>query len=183
MTRVIAGEFRGRRLATGTGRADGRRPTADRTKTILFDLLGPLGDVDAALDLFAGSGGLGIEALSRGVTHVSFVEHDRREVGVLRRNLATLGVEDRSTVWGRDVYTVLARSDRAWPLVLADPPYGRGELDRLTAALRDRVTGRVVLEHAEDEDPGDAPTGFVRVRRRPVGRTVLSILEPEGRTE
>ena len=123
--RVVAGSFGGRRLSAPRGR--GTRPTADRVREALFSMLG---DVSGArvLDLYAGSGALGIEALSRGALSALFVESDPRAVTVIRRNLAQLGAEGE--VRRQDVVRFLRadRSERpasptAFDLVFCDPPY------------------------------------------------------------
>ena len=106
MLRVIAGELRGRRLATPEGNAT--RPTGDRVRESLFDLLGPGQGGARVLDLFAGSGALGIEALSRGAAHAVFVERDRDALRVLRANLAALALSGRSTVVAGDAFA-------SWP--------------------------------------------------------------------
>ncbi len=119
--RVIAGRFGGRRLAAPPGR--GTRPTSDRVREALFSILGPLDD-EAVLDLYAGSGALGIEALSRGARSVVFVERDPRALAVLRGNLATVGAEGE--VRRGDVLAALrdARErGETYDLVLCDPPY------------------------------------------------------------
>jgi 16S rRNA (guanine966-N2)-methyltransferase len=119
--RVIAGRFGGRRLAAPPGR--GTRPTSDRVREALFSILGPL-DGETVLDLYAGSGALGIEALSRGARSVVFVERDPRALAVLRGNLATVGAEGE--VRRGDVLAALrdARErGETYDLVLCDPPY------------------------------------------------------------
>lgn len=116
--RVVAGEFKGRRLVAPRGART--RPTADRVREALFSILG---DVSGArvLDLFAGSGALGIEALSRGAASVEFVESDRRAVTAIQRNLAAVGVS--ATVRAQDALRFLGRSGGPYDLVFCDPPY------------------------------------------------------------
>jgi len=116
--RVVAGEFRGRRLAAPRGART--RPTADRVREALFSMLG---DVSGArvLDLYAGSGALGIEALSRGAESAVFVERDPRAAAVIERNLTSLGLEQE--VLRQDVVRFLARSPGTFDLVFCDPPY------------------------------------------------------------
>jgi 16S rRNA (guanine(966)-N(2))-methyltransferase RsmD len=118
--RVVAGLYRGRRLEAPPGRST--RPTADRVREALFSILGP-GAVDDArvLDLFAGSGALGIEALSRGAREAVFVDSDARAVAAVRRNLEAVGVDAR--VHRRDAFEWLAAEPGTFALVFVDPPY------------------------------------------------------------
>jgi len=118
--RVVAGEYGGRRLQAPAGRAT--RPTADRVREALFSMLGDVSG-DRVLDLYAGSGALGIEALSRGAGQADFVDSARSAVDVIRRNLAELGLE--GTVHRRDALSWLAQAGggRSYDLVFCDPPY------------------------------------------------------------
>jgi 16S rRNA (guanine966-N2)-methyltransferase len=120
--RVVAGEYAGRRLTAPRG---GRiRPTADRVREALFSVLGPLEGL-RVLDLFAGSGALGIEALSRGARDATFVDSHPAAVRAIRENLARLGAE-RARVFRADVPSFLhgaARHEEVWDLALCDPPY------------------------------------------------------------
>ena len=116
--RVVAGEFKGRRLHTARGSRT--RPTSDRVREALFSMLG---DVSGArvLDLYAGSGALGIEALSRGAESAVFVERDQAALAALRRNLDAVGA--RAEVRRQDVVRFLARPKGTFDLVFCDPPY------------------------------------------------------------
>ena len=127
--RVVAGEFRGRRLQAPRGRST--RPTADRVREALFSMLG---DVSGArvLDLYAGSGALGIEALSRGAASAVFVERDAAAVAAIRRNLETVGA-GAADVRRQDVLRFLAAATDRFNLVFADPPYDSAP--RLAAPL------------------------------------------------
>lgn len=149
--RVIAGAARGRRLKTLRSRAV--RPTADRVKEAIFSMLGSRVDLGGlrVLDLYAGSGALGIEAISRGAAHCTFVERDRAVAQVLRQNLAACGFVEQSRVVVGPIAAVIGRIERPFDLVLLDPPYADraaqsvlGQLDRggLVAA-----GGFVVIEH------------------------------------
>jgi 16S rRNA (guanine(966)-N(2))-methyltransferase RsmD len=175
--RVIAGTLGGRRLTAPRGRAT--RPTSDRVREALFMSLEPLHGL-RVVDLYAGSGALGIEALSRGAEHADFVESDRNTLTALRGNLEQLGLTGQARVWPLDLPRGLARLGEPLAradLVLADPPYGGDEARAVLAALArmalpDHV--RVVVEHhgkdAIEERWGD----LVRVRQRRYGETVVS---------
>ena len=130
--RVIAGEFKGRRLHTARGSRT--RPTADRVREALFSMLG---DVSGArvLDLFAGSGALGIEALSRGAESALFVERDRRALAALRRNLEAVGAD--ADVRSQDVLRFLASPAGTFDLVFCDPPYD--DAPRVAAPLSEAL--------------------------------------------
>lgn len=139
--RVIAGTHGGRRLKAPPGRTT--RPTSDRVREALFSMLGPL-DGERVLDLFAGTGALGIEALSRGAASAVFVERDARAAAVLRENLASLAIgADRAELRRGEAVAALrtaAERDELYDLVLIDPPYGDaarlgGELPALLAPL------------------------------------------------
>ena len=130
--RVIAGEFKGRRLRTPRGSRT--RPTADRVREALFSMLG---DVSGArvLDLYAGSGALGIEALSRGAESALFVERDQQALAALRRNLEAVGAN--AEVRRQDVLRFLARPEGTFDLVFSDPPYD--DAPRLAAPLSEAL--------------------------------------------
>src|SRR5919206_4033417 len=124
MARIVAGTLGGRRLTAPPGRDT--RPTSDRVREALFSILGPVDGADV-LDLFAGSGALGLEALSRGAAHATFVESDREACRTINRNLDKLGLEN-ATVLCQNVLTALradARTGSRYDLVLLDPPYRR----------------------------------------------------------
>lgn len=133
--RIVAGEWRGRKLVAPKGEAT--RPTADRTRETLFNMLasrlGSFEDLRVA-DLFAGSGALGLEALSRGAAHCQFVEQDAEALKAIRANIATLDARDRADVRAGSVMA-LASVQQPLDLILLDPPYGTGAgavaLDRL----------------------------------------------------
>jgi len=179
--RVIAGKFRGRRLK---GPAHpGLRPTSARVRKALFDIIGPRVTGARILDLFAGTGSLGIEALSRGAASVAFVECDRRAVMLLRANLAALGLGAAETEVIRapvaEALPRLAALGDRYNLVLADPPYETGLVNRTLAALVDgrhlAPGGLVVIEHRAGEDL-TAPPGMMLLDRRRYGDTGLSFL-------
>jgi 16S rRNA (guanine966-N2)-methyltransferase len=169
--RVVAGEFRGRRLAAPRGTRT--RPTADRVREALFSMLG---DVSGArvLDLYAGSGALGIEALSRGADSAVFVERDPRAVAAIERNLASLGLEE--PVLRQDAVRFLERSERVFDLVFCDPPYDSAS--RLAGPLAERLPGltsedaRIVTE-SDKRMPLELP--FPLITERTYGDTRIAI--------
>jgi 16S rRNA (guanine966-N2)-methyltransferase len=144
MLRIIAGELGGRRLRAPSGQRT--RPTAERVREALFSILGPPPPGATALDLYAGSGALGIEALSRGVERAVFVEQDRTVSRVLQGNLHDLGLKRRARVLTRPVLPTLRTpsllaEEGPFFFIFADPPYKSGEL----AALLSLVPGGTLL--------------------------------------
>lgn len=172
--RVISGSVRGRRLVTPEGPTT--RPTPDRVREATFNALGSLGAVvDASvLDLFAGSGALGIEALSRGAAQVTFVDHDRTAVRAVEANLATCGLTERARVVASPVDRFLAAAqERRWDLALIDPPYAHSDdawLDLLEALPADLA----VLESDRAVEP---PFGWEVLRSKRYGITHVVIAE------
>jgi 16S rRNA (guanine966-N2)-methyltransferase len=134
VTRIVAGSAGGRRLAVPPG--ERTRPTSDRAREALFATLSGLVDLDGArvLDLYAGSGAVGLEAVSRGAAHALLVDADARAAAVARDNARTLGLQDRVTVRRDRVERVLAGDPEPHDLVFADPPYALGD-DELGAVL------------------------------------------------
>ena len=180
--RVIAGEFRGRRLVAPAGLET--RPSASRLREALFSALGRVVVGVRVVDLFAGSGALGIESLSRGAAHATFVDSDTRALAAVRRNLDALGLgPDRATVVRLDAWRWIERFDPATPgprVVLADPPYAEDAAGRLLPrAARWVQSGALdafVLEHPARTEVGlEDPA--IRVRTRVHGRGAFTIVE------
>jgi 16S rRNA (guanine(966)-N(2))-methyltransferase RsmD len=173
--RIIAGEFKGRKLGTPTW--EGLRPTSDKLRETLFNILAPRLPGATVLDGFAGTGAVGLEALSRGAAHVVFVERDRKAAALIARNAAACKAEGRYTIECGDVATELRHNGAAFDLILLDPPYDYVDvLDVLRAAAgRLRPEGLVVLERATRRDP-EVPESLVRVRDATSGDSTLTFL-------
>ncbi|EAQ30484.1 N6-adenine-specific methylase [Erythrobacter sp. NAP1] len=177
--RVIAGEWRGRKLVAPKG--DATRPTADRTRETLFSMLtsrlGSFEDLRVA-DLFAGSGALGLEALSRGAAHCLFVEQERGALDAIRSNISALDCRSRTQVDAGSVMSLRAAKEPC-DLILADPPYrtGAGEvaLDRLLRLGWIGDATWIALETAFDEEP--EIKGFSVDVSRKVGKARLTLLQ------
>ena len=177
--RVIGGSFKGRRLKTPVW--EGVRPTSDKLRGTLFNIVQPRIDGARVLDGFAGTGAMGIEALSRGAAHVTFIERDRRAVALIRANLAVCGVEQGYTIECGDVASVLRRSpqDRQFDLVLLDPPYDADPgtvLSTLEAAADVmHADSLLILERARRRD-ADVPAPLLRVRDVVSGDSALTFM-------
>ncbi len=176
--RVIAGTLAGRRLKSVD--IPGLRPTTDRVRESIFNILENRIDFEGmkVLDLFAGTGALGIEAISRGALRCDFVEINRRAVTVIAENLRDLGIDDRGSVVQRDALKFISGSDTVYDLVFADPPYASTVFDRLVQDLftlgRIRREGLLVLEHGGFMKGSDRGSAVV-VTRRTFGDTGVTI--------
>ena len=172
--RVIAGELKGRRLAAPDW--PGLRPTSDRLRETLFNVLAPRIGGARFLDGYAGTGAVGIEALSRGAAHVTFVEHDRRAQALIETNLAHCGVKDRYAIIRAGFRGTAERLDGPFDILFLDPPYGAVELAEALGAAEPLVTGSalLIIEHAK-RDTGPAAVGaLTRTRELAQGDSVLS---------
>ncbi|HXY62941.1 MAG TPA: 16S rRNA (guanine(966)-N(2))-methyltransferase RsmD [Mycobacterium sp.] len=182
MTRIIGGVAGGRRIAVPPR---GTRPTTDRVRESLFNIVTARRNLNgmSVLDLYAGSGALGLEALSRGAASALFVESDRRAAAVLERNIATLGL--RGATLGRATVTAVLAAGTAAPvdLVLADPPYDVETADVYTVlgALTTHGWAKegtlVVVERAAGSIPLSWPTGWHPWQHRVYGDTRLELAE------
>jgi 16S rRNA (guanine966-N2)-methyltransferase len=179
VTRIVAGTAGGRRLVVPP---KGTRPTSERVREALFNALEVASDLTDArvLDLYAGSGALGFEALSRGAAEVVFVESDRKAVDVLRRNVTTVGLRGAVVRAGTVESVLAAPAERAFDVIVADPPYAAVDNDRLAAVLAAVVVGGwlagdglLVVERASRDGAPAWPAGLTGTRTRRYGDTTL----------
>ena len=172
--RVVAGELRGRRINAPKGKKT--RPTTDKAREATFNALGSINAVIGArvLDAFAGSGALGIEALSRGAVHCTFIERDREALEALRENIATLGLADRSTVIRGDAL-VYANTVPEATLILADPPYEFASWPELLDCARAALVVAESNRELEAEIAQCADWQVVRSKR--YGRAYVSFIQ------
>ncbi|HEY2907878.1 MAG TPA: 16S rRNA (guanine(966)-N(2))-methyltransferase RsmD [Vicinamibacterales bacterium] len=179
--RVIAGSLKGRRLSAPTW--DGVRPTSDKLRETLFNVLAPRIAGACVFDGYAGTGAVGIEALSRGAAWATFVDDDRRAEALIARNLAHCGVAGGYAIIRASVEHAFdgvssSRDSGAFDIVFLDPPYAlddvrvAGVLERAAAVLASE--GIVVLEHARKRTPPDAPS-LARTRVIPSGDSALTV--------
>lgn len=183
--RVIGGLARGRRLAAPRGRET--RPTSEYLREVLFDLLAHEVAGSTFLDLYAGTGAVGIEALSRGAARAVFVEHNRSALAMLRRNLETSGFRDRAEVAPMEVGQFLRRAasgSRQFDLIFLDPPYQRTEAAAALGVIGSTgllaPTGLVILERSTKSDPVRTPGGLLRIREVRRGMAVLTLYRREA---
>lgn len=186
--RIIAGRFRGRRLA-GLGKGDEAarlRPTPDRVRESLFSMLGHRTDLEGAraLDLFAGTGALGLEALSRGAARAVFVESGRVAQDLIARNIELTGAGGEAALLRRDATRPGPCPEPPFDLVFLDPPYGRGLGERaLAAAARGGWIAPGALIAWEEEAAMAPPAGFALEETRRFGTSHLTLLRFAGEAE
>ncbi len=167
--RIIAGSARGRRLAGPRGAVT--RPPTDRMKEGLFSALGDVVDGAVVIDLYAGTGSFGLEALSRGATSATFVERDRQALRALRLNIATVALGGAVIVG--DVESVLRREEGPFSLAFVDPPYALPT--ESVAAVLETLAGRleqgadVIVHRRRDQEPTSVPGTLLVVKRRRYG--------------
>jgi len=180
--RIIAGSLRGRRLHTPGGLDT--RPTADSMKETLYNVLGNAVRGASVAALYAGSGNLGLEALSRGAAHAVFVEKSPAALAVLRQNIAALGVGSQVQVVPGDALRYLETTlAHRFDIVIADPPYALGVEDQLleSAAAKTSGQGWFVLQHGKQWAAPDSAPGWSRLRPRRFGVTVIDFFLREER--
>jgi 16S rRNA (guanine966-N2)-methyltransferase len=181
--RIISGTSKGRKLVTPKDLS--LRPTSDRVKESIFNILRGQTEGRVVLDLFAGTGNLGIEALSRGAKKVIFVEKERRAIRLIQKNLAQFSLREQSEVLPVDANRaigILKQRGNIMDLIFMDPPYEQGLIERTLRKLnshpifhRDSV---LVVERHRREFFSATVFGWNLVRQRQMGETVISILTP-----
>jgi 16S rRNA (guanine966-N2)-methyltransferase len=181
--RIISGTSKGRRLVTQRGQA--LRPTSDRVKESIFNILGGEVEGKSVLDLFAGTGNLGIEALSRGAKRALFVEKGRQALQLIQKNLLQCGMEGRAEILPKDVNRaigMLNRKGEAFDLILMDPPYEKGLIRKTLMKLNSQKIYHkdsiLVIEHGRREPIPDIVEGWNLTRQRKIGDTLISFLIP-----
>jgi 16S rRNA (guanine966-N2)-methyltransferase len=183
LMRIISGVSKGRKLATPKNQTI--RPTSDRVKESIYNILGDRVKGKVVLDLFAGTGNLGIEALSRGATKALFVEKGRQALRLIQKNLSQSGMARQSEILPMDVSRaigILNRRKESFDLILMDPPYEKGLIQKTLLKLRlQRIDHRdsiLVIEHDRREPIPEVLEGWILFRQRRIGDTMISFLTP-----
>jgi 16S rRNA (guanine966-N2)-methyltransferase len=181
--RIISGMSKGRKLATP--KSQSLRPTSDRVKESIFNVLGEEIEGGVVLDLYAGTGNLGIESLSRGAKKVIFVEKGRHALGLIQRNLAQFGLEEKSEILPIDANRaigILNQRGEYFDLIFIDPPYEKGLIEKTLTKLdshqiyhRDSL---LVIEHHRRELLPPLLNRWNLIRQRQMGDTMMSFLTP-----
>ncbi len=179
--RIIGGEWRGRKLRFADG--EGLRPTTDRVRETLFNWLAPRIQGARCLDLFAGSGALGLEALSRGAAEVIFVDTNPAAITTLKENLALLKVENAEVIRG-DGLNYLQGNSRQFDVVFLDPPFRRDLLQPALKLLAEQgwlaKGARLYLELESEESLPELPTGWELLRSKEAGQVAYHLVAVAG---
>jgi len=181
--RIISGTSKGRKLVTP--RSQSLRPTSDRVKESMFNILQDDIVGKVVLDLFAGTGNLGIEALSRGAKKTIFVEKGRQALRLIQRNLTQFGLESQSEILPKDANRaigILKQKGESFDLILMDPPYEKGLIQRTLMKLNSypiyHKDSILVIEHDRREPLSTVMDGWNLIRQRRIGDTLISFLTP-----
>jgi 16S rRNA (guanine966-N2)-methyltransferase len=180
--RVVSGSCKGRVLKAVPGMTT--RPTTDKVKEAIFNMIGPYFTGGVGLDLFGGSGGLGIEALSRGFDKMIFVDRDGKAIQTIKDNLAVCHLEDRAEVYRNDAERALKavkKREMVFDLILLDPPYKAQKLETLIKTIDEQQLlskkGIIVAEHDNEANLPDQIGSFLKVKFEVYGITAISIYQ------
>ncbi|WP_223066726.1 16S rRNA (guanine(966)-N(2))-methyltransferase RsmD [Paenibacillus caui] len=183
--RVISGSARGRALKAVPGM--GTRPTTDKVKEAIFSIIGPYFEGGNVLDLFAGTGGLGIEALSRGMTKGIFVDLEYKAIETVKHNLKQAGFSDKAEVYKNEAeraLRALAKREIGFDLVFLDPPYRLKHGDKLMLQMEElglvSIGTAIVLEYESSYEYPETVGGFTLTRKAVYGETAVSIYRYEA---
>ncbi|RSD28132.1 16S rRNA (guanine(966)-N(2))-methyltransferase RsmD [Mesobacillus subterraneus] len=186
--RVVSGELKGRSLKAVPGTST--RPTTDKVKESLFNMIGPYFNGGLGLDLFAGSGGLGIEALSRGLDKVIFVDREGKAIHVVNENLKSVGLEDRAEVYRNDAVRALKairKRELVFNYIFLDPPYKKQQLVKLLEMISDEklinAEGIIVCEHASDISLPEEVGSLIQTRSEKYGIIGITLFKLVGEDE
>ena len=173
--KIIGGEFKGRTLKTPKNSAT--RPTTSLVRGALFNICQSILEGARCLDLFAGSGALGIEALSRGANFALFIEKDRKALDALRQNVRDFGIEKKSLIIPGDVFTRLEHLQEQFDLITADPPYGEKTYEKLLTIITEKkllsLKGQLFIETASSSKLPEETDSLHKASSRQYGKTVL----------
>ena len=180
--RVIAGEFKGRQISAVRG--DNTRPTTDKIKENVFNIMGQFFEGGCVLDLFAGSGNLGIEALSRGMDHAVFIDKNVNAIRVIKENITRLKLQPRAEIYRNDAFkalTTLSKKNDKFDLIFLDPPYGKVSITELIAMIMNNDllndNGLIMCEYSEGIEIVYDVSSLKELRHELYGSVEILILE------
>ena len=176
--RVISGKARGRKLVSLDGLLT--RPTTDRVKESIFNIISPYIPAKRVLDLFAGSGALGVEALSRGSVHCTFVEANKDAMAIVKKNIELTRTEDCSATVLGDALSFLTRCTEGFDVIFLDPPYNTGLLQKAVALIKEKnLLNEDGIILCESEVGGEEPSKDVyeTIKQAKYGKTTVFVLK------
>ncbi|WP_075981038.1 16S rRNA (guanine(966)-N(2))-methyltransferase RsmD [Bacillus massilinigeriensis] len=178
--RVVSGDFKGKALKAVPGSST--RPTTDKVKEAIFNIIGPYFDGGIALDLFAGSGGLGIEALSRGVEKAIFIDRDGKAIQVIWENIKNCGLDERVEVYRNDsdrALKAIVKRELSFDYIFLDPPYKKQQLEKIIGIIDKnkllQKNGVIVCEHSSDITMPTQIGDFNKTKHETYGIIAISI--------
>ena len=175
--RIITGEYKGRRLETP--KDNSVRPTSDKVKEAIFSIIAFDVAESVCVDLFAGTGNLGLEALSRGAQRCYFGDKSRESIALVRRNVNSCGAQEKSIILLGEYQKVLSSLKEQADLFFLDPPYRKGLMidciEKIAQGGLLRQNGLIVAEHSKDEVLPDIISGFSKLKERKYGTIIISI--------
>ncbi len=181
--RVVSGKWKGRQLKAVPGM--NTRPTTDKVKEAVFNIIGPYFDGGLALDLFGGSGSLGIEAISRGMDKAIFVDKDGKAIQTIKQNVEAFDLSEQVEIYRNDALralNALKKREIKFDLILLDPPYKKHHLEELIHKISEyellSPTGLIMAEHSNDVKLPEDMGNFIRTRQEDYGLTVISVYRP-----
>jgi 16S rRNA (guanine966-N2)-methyltransferase len=183
--RVVAGSKKGHRLQAVPGKET--RPTVDKVKESIFNMIGPYFDGGLVLDLYAGTGGLGIEALSRGAERCIFIDANRKAIQVIFQNLEMTHLREQAEVYRNDAdraLKVLMKRELAFDIVLLDPPYAEQKIESQIAIMQDHgllaPKAVIVAEHDAGDELPEQIGSVTKIKEVTYGQTTVTIYQNEG---
>lgn len=180
MLRVISGKYKSRKLKEV--KTDTTRPTTDKNKEVLFNTLGQYFTGGRVLDLFAGSGALGIEALSRGFDYAEFIDNNYQAINVIKDNLKTLNIgSDEAKAYKMDAYGYLNKTKIKYDLILVDPPYKAGKYEEILSLVSSRQLldsdGIIVLESDKDLLMPEVVGNLIKFKEKDLGNSKFTLFQ------
>lgn len=178
--RIISGSRRGHKLIEFQG--DSVRPTTDRVKESIFNLIQEYVPESVCLDMFAGSGALSFEAISRGAARAVLVDKDKRSVDIIRKNVQSLGFEEQCEIRNDDCFIYAERTGEKFDIIFLDPPYNRNFIEPVLSAIVDKELlsdGGIVVLESDDTDFSGEKEGLLVLKQRKYGRTYITVYEKQ----
>ena len=178
--RIISGSRRGHKLIEFQG--DSVRPTTDRVKESIFNLIQEYVPESVCLDMFAGSGALSFEAISRGAARAVLVDKDKRSVDIIKKNTASLGFEEQCEIRNEDCFIYAERTGEKFDIIFLDPPYNRNFIEPVLDAIVDKELlsdGGIVVLESDDTDFSGEKEGLAILKQRKYGRTYITVYEKQ----